>query len=80
MMVSFERFEFQRTPDAAIGTSLIMAPGASTVCPYGVVETVEVVVEQTVETKPGAKQMVRDHKTNRIRPVTADYGLASAVF
>ena len=34
------------------------------------------VVEQTVETKPSAKQMVWDSKTNRILLVAADYGPA----
>jgi DNA-binding beta-propeller fold protein YncE len=36
------------------------------------------VVEQTVETKPSAKQMVWDSKTNRILLVAADYGSAPA--
>jgi DNA-binding beta-propeller fold protein YncE len=34
------------------------------------------VAEQTVETKPGAKQMVWDNKTNRILLIAADYGPA----
>jgi hypothetical protein len=36
------------------------------------------VVEQTVETKPTAKQMVWDSKTNRILLIAADYGPATS--
>jgi hypothetical protein len=82
------RFIFPRVPALPIGSgvdSAIFNPKTMETYSAQVDDTLTIVkeksptrfvVEQTVETKPGAKQMVWDSKTNRILLVAADYGPA----